>query len=535
MLSKLCMNCFSSYRPVEDGSVCPVCGWDNGKAQPQGTLKYQTELASHYVLGRARSANGEGITYCALDTSTQKPVEIREFFPAAIAHRDDYGAVLSSREHNRVFQQYRNDFMDLAKGISRLRELTVVESVIDILEENGTVYTVYQGIPSSSLRRYVADNGGRLTWNETSRLFTPVITALGLISSLGISHLAISPDSLRVTRDGNMLITGFHINAVHRAGGVLDIDLYPGCAAIEQYSAKATCGEVSDVYAVGACMLYALTGKLPVEASQRLEDQRLMISRDILKTMPPFAVTAIANSLQIKQAARTGSFESLRAELTSAPALVDEVEETDAIRRLPPASMDLPRHRRGLPPVVWLIGSLVITLGILIVVASHWLGEQGMSFNDLGNLFNNSQEEEPVEVPNMVNQNFERWQNRVNSGEFNFKLKEAKRDFDPNVAEGSIISQEPLAGETVQPGGTVTVTVSRGMTMRELPDFKGANFAELQAALTQSGFSPVKEEQFDDEVELGYVIGYKDYQPGDSLEYGTAVTVLVSAGPNEEE
>ena len=149
--------------------------------------------------------------------------------------------------------------MDLAKGISRLRELTVVESVIDILEENGTVYTVYQGIPSSSLRRYVADNGGRLTWNETSRLFTPVITALGLISSLGISHLAISPDSLRVTRDGNMLITGFHINAVHRAGGVLDIDLYPGCAAIEQYSAKATCGEVSDVYAVGACMLYALT------------------------------------------------------------------------------------------------------------------------------------------------------------------------------------------------------------------------------------------------------------------------------------
>ncbi len=529
------MNCFSSYRAA-DGGVCQVCGWDNTKPQPPGALKPETELVSRYLVGRVKSMDGEGFTYSALEIATQKPVKLREFFPRAIARRDEGGMVVPSREHVRVFQQYLDNFIELSRGVSRLREVTVVESVLDSFQENGTAYTVYVDAGAASLKRYVADNGGRLSWNEVSRLFTPVITALSLMNALGVSHLGLSPDTLRVTRDGSMVITDFRINAVHRAGGLLDLDLHPGCAAIEQYSAKAACGEVSDVYALGACMLFALTGQLPAEAAVRLRDQRLMISREVLKALPPFAVTALANSLQIKQAERTGSFEAFRTELTCAPTLVDEVEETDAIRSLPEESMGLPRHRRSLPPVVWLIGSCAITLVILIIIASSWLGSQGMSFGDLGQIFEPAQsQQEPVQVPNMLGQSYERWQSRVESGEFAFKLKIASQDFNDTVDEGHIITQEPEAGMEVQPGDTVTVTVSKGSTTRTLPEFSGASFAELQGTLIQSGFSPVKEEQFSDEVELGYVISYKDHQAGDALEYGTAVTVIVSAGPEESE
>lgn len=530
MVSKLCMNCFASLRTAD--SVCPVCGWDNAKPQPQGALEYQTELASRYIVGRVKAKNGEGFTYSALDHVAQKPVKLREFFPDAIASRGSSGVVAANREHIRVFQQYLDDFIELSRGVSRLKEVTVVESVQDSFQENGTAYTVYVEDGSVSLRRYVADNGGRLSWNEVSRLFTPAITALGLIHSLGVSHLALSPETLRVNRDGNMVITGFGINAIHRAGGLLELDLYPGCAAIEQYSAKAACGEVSDVYGLAACMLFALTGQLPAEATQRLRDQRLMISREILKALPPFAVTAIANSLQIKQAERTGSFESFRAELSCAPVLVDEVEETDAIRRLPPESMDLPRRRR-LPPVVWLIGSCVITLVILLFVASRWLGDQGMSFQDLGQIFDSGAGQIPV--PDMVNQNYEQWERRIESGQYDFKLKVSKTAYDDAVAEGNIISQIPLSGETVQPGGTVSVIVSKGSAIRTLPEFEGKSFAQLQGDLTQSGFTPAKEEAFSTDIELGFVIGYKDHEPGDSLEYGSTITVIVSAGPEESQ
>jgi len=103
-----------------------------------------------------------------------------------------------------------------------------------------------------------------------------------------------------------MLITGFAVNAVRRRGTLLIEELYPGCAAVEQYSSKAVCGEMSDVYALAATMFYALTGSLPKEAPERLNDQRLLISKEVLKNLPPFAVTAIANALQVKQETRTG-------------------------------------------------------------------------------------------------------------------------------------------------------------------------------------------------------------------------------------
>jgi len=534
MSSELCMNCFSSYRPDMGSGQCMACGWDNGKPQPQGALPYETEIASRYMVGRVRAANGEGFTYCALDKSTQKPVLLREFFPRAIANREDSGAVVSSQEHRRTFRQYSQDFLELSKSVSRLRKVTVVESVLDIIQENGTVYTVYADEGTVSLRRFVQDSGGRLTWNETNRLFTPVITALSLINSLGVSHLALSPETLRVNREGNMVVTGFHINAVHRAGSLLDLDLYPGCAAIEQYSAKAACGEVSDVYALGACMLFCLTGQLPDEATRRLHDQRLMISKEILKAVPPFAVTAIANSLQIKQADRTGSFETFRTELNSAPALVDEVEETDAIRRLPPVSRDLPRRRFFLPPVVWLIASCLVALVILFSIASSWLNNQGMSFNDLGEIFDAGTSEAPIDVPNMVGQSYTQWENRIKSGEFDFKLTIKSKEYNDTIEEGCIISQSPEKGETVQPGDTVSVTVSQGKPIRPLPEFEGLTFAELQGLLQESGFSPAKEEEFSTEVELGYVIGYKDREPGEQVDYGETITVIVSAGPETE-
>ncbi len=214
-------------------------------------------------------------------------------------------------------------------------------------------------------------------------------------------------------------------------------------------------------------------------------------------------------------------------------ALADEVEETDAIRRLPPVSRDLPRRRYTPPPFVWLIASCAIALVVLGIFASRWLGSQGMSFSDLGQIFEESSEEEPVEVPDMRNQNYQHWEKRTQSGELDFKLKISSRVFDANAAEGIIISQVPEPGETVQPGGTVSVTVSNGSATRTLPDYTGSSFADFQAVLTENGFVPLKEEQRSSDVEQGFVIGYKDHEVGDTLDYGSTVTVLVSAGAEE--
>lgn len=530
MESKLCANCFVGL--TLSGDRCSVCGWDNSKAQPAEALACHTVVASRYQVGRVKAMNGEGITYAALDLTSRKIVELREFFPFSLATRNkEDGTVTAISGQEAEFERYLDDFIDLVKNVSRLREVTVVHSVLDIFEENYTAYAVYEYVPSVTLRRYVENAGGSLSWNTANRIFQPVMSALGLMNSLGISHLGISPDSLRVTKDDTLLITNFSIQAARRAGTALDPDLALGFAALEQYSTKAPCGEISDVYGFAATLLFALTGQVPQEAPRRMKDQRLMISKEILHSLPPFVVTAIANALQVRPDKRTASFERFKTELSAAPTLVNEVDQTEAIRRIPPLDLNISQGR-GLPPFVWLIGSGVVTFVALIVVASLWLGERGMSFGDLTQLFQESSASKVVEeVPNLVNANYQEVLEKVESGEYPFQLEVSAQEFNDTVAEGCISSQNPFAGEPIPENGTVTITVSRGSAKRTLPDFTGVSYETLQKLLTENGFVPERVDEASEDTEVGYVLRYQDHEAGDSLDYGSTVTVVVSSGP----
>ena len=530
MDSKLCRNCFAAL-PEGPGNIpCPSCGWDNSKSQPRDALPFDTVLAGRYQVGRAKARNGEGFTYAALDLTNRKTVEVREFFPTPLAAREGVMVEPVSGQAS-LFGQYLDDFIELSKGISRLREASVVQSVLEIFQENGTAYTVYEDVPSMSLRRFVEQSGGGLGWNQVNTLFQPVLSALGLMNSLGLCHLGVSPETLRITREGRLLMTGFSIQAARHAGSGIEPDLYPGCAAVEQYDPKAVCGEVTDVYGFTATLLYCLTGQMPLAAPKRLQDQRLMISREVLLSLPPFAVTAIANALQVRPDKRTASFERFKTELAAAPTLVSEVDQTEAIRRIPPLDISLPQSR-GLPPFVWLIGSGIVTFVALVIVASLWLGERGMSFNDLTQLFQQSSSAQQVEeVPNLVNENYQEVLQRVESGEYPFQLEVTAQEFNDTVAEGCISSQNPFAGEPIPENGIVTITVSRGSDTRALPEFNGVSYDTLQQVLTENGFVAQRVDEASEDVEAGYVLRYQDHQAGDSLAYGSTVTVVVSSGP----
>lgn len=529
MESGICVNCFAEYHPAE-GTICPVCGWDNAKAQAHGCLAQHTVLNARYHIGRAKSVNGEGVTYVAFDSVRKRVVELREYFPSALATRLDDGSISPISGSEIEYERQLQEFLQLSKNVSRLRELSVIPSVLDIFEDNFTIYTVYEFEPAPTLRHYIENVGGSISWNEANRMFAPILTALGLINSLGIAHLGVSPDTLRVRKNGTLLLTGFCIPSSRQVGGTVTPELFTGCAAIEQYSPKGHCGEASDVYGFAATLLFALTGQVPHEAAARLKDQRLMISKEVLHALPPFAVTAIANALQVKPDVRTQSFERFKSELSAAPTIVNEVSETDAIRRLPPIDMDLPQNK-GLPPAVWLIGSCFITLIALLIVASMWLGDRGMSFGDLGNLFHSESEvEETPDVPNMINQSYDEWLRKVSNGEYDFKIKVSARIFSDTMDEGNIISQSPLAGEPLSPGDTIVVTVSKGSQTRILPPIKGMTYGELQNTLTKNSFIAERVDEFSDEVEEGCVIRYQDYEEGATLEYGSTVVVVVSSG-----
>ncbi len=531
MANRLCVNCFADI-PAEADSLCPHCGYDNRKAQASEALPYETLLDERYVIGRAKSMNGEGITYAAFDSSKRKIVEVREFFPVSISRREEDNSVHAMSGHEAAFSRYLSDFINLSKNVSRMKEISVVATINAIFEENLTAYVVYEYNQTISLRNYVTANGS-MNWNQAHHVFQPILTALGLMNSLGISHLGISPETIRVTSDGSLLITGFCIPAIRHVGTPLIEELSPGAAALEQYSKNGVCSEITDVYGFGATLMFALCGQLPAEAPKRLRDERLMISKEHLADIPPYAISALANSLQVKQENRVSTFESLRAQFEAPTQSYTEAINTGAIRRLPSMESRSPQNR-GLPPFVWLIGTCVITLVALIIIASVWLRDSNMSFDDIFALFTSEASSSVTAgVPDMLGESIDEWQERVASGRYSFKINVVANEFSSTVSQGNIISQNPMAGEPFPEDNTIVVTVSRGSAMRTLPEISGMTFVELSQVLEENGFIIIKEDQSSNDIALGSVIAYKDYAAGDSVEFGSQITLIVSTGPEE--
>jgi serine/threonine-protein kinase len=59
--------------------------------------------------------------------------------------------------------------------------------------------------------------------------------------------------------------------------------------------------------------------------------------------------------------------------------------------------------------------------------------------------------------------------------------------FDKSVPEGAVVSQSPATG-TLTRGGTVSLTISKGPKMVDVPSFIGKQAAEARKALEALGF-----------------------------------------------
>ena len=95
--------------------------------------------------------------------------------------------------------------------------------------------------------------------------------------------------------------------------------------------------------------------------------------------------------------------------------------------------------------------------------------------------------------------------------------------------------QSPAAGERVTDedlaqGFIITVTISKGPRMRELPNTEGSPLKEASETIAAQGLLGTVEYQYSDKYNEGIVVGYKDKSVGETVEYGTNVTFIVSKG-----
>ncbi len=315
----LCMGCMAEKGRAE---ICPKCGWREG-TMPQSPfhLPPRTLLAGRYLLGRVLGQGGFAITYLAWDTYLKIKVAIKEHFPSQYISRNMGQATVSaySGEGQENFQYSLDKFLEEARALGQFDDHPNIVSVRDIFNENSTAYMVMNFVDGMTLKQYLDQNGGKLPFDLTLKIMTPVMDAIKEVHAAGMLHRDISPDNIYLTRTGQVKLLDFGAarHAIGEYSKSLSMILKPGYAPWEQYQEKGRQGPWTDVYALGATIYRALTGKVLPQATDRLEEDLVGPPSALGVAIPAPAEKALMKAIAVKAANRYQTVEDLQQEFNA--------------------------------------------------------------------------------------------------------------------------------------------------------------------------------------------------------------------------
>jgi eukaryotic-like serine/threonine-protein kinase len=199
---------------------------------------------------------------------------------------------------------------------------------------------------------------------------------------------------------------------------------------------------------------------------------------------------------------------------TVAPAYAPDPTPTTSTGRTPvtdPDDDDRGGNRTG----------LLVFLGLLLValIAGAAL--------ILPSLFDENPEQ--VQVPDLIGMTEQ--QARAAIGDAGLSVGQPEYVADPDVARDKVIQQEPNRDTFVDPGATVTITVSTGKPMTSVPSVLGQNRDAARQTLEAAHLKVVFQEKEDD-APRGEVVETNP-AAGEQVPEGTTVMVLFSDGPEK--
>ena len=114
---------------------------------------------------------------------------------------------------------------------------------------------------------------------EANALFLPLMDSLARVHEKGVIHRDISPDNIIITQKGTAKLIDF--GAARYSTGEMsksfDVILKHGFAPKEQYIRRSRQGPFTDVYALAATYYFAITGKVPPDALERMDEDPLIL------------------------------------------------------------------------------------------------------------------------------------------------------------------------------------------------------------------------------------------------------------------
>ena len=527
---RLCPYCLHPL--PEAAQSCPRCGKAFAGANPRGTLPVGTVLAGRYTVGELVSMDGEGILYRGAENLGGFRVTIKEYLPVTLTAERTAGNVLRPKTGSEVlFKTTCMDFADLYRSIQRITPATGLEAVLDVVEENNSVYAVLENLGGTPLDRWLEDHVGTVRPEIACAMLQPVFEGVAAMHKIGLVHRGICPENIRVMENDRCRLAGYATVGLRTAGSGLHEQLYEGYSAPEQYSTAEFEGRYTDEYSLAAVFYRMVCGQAPVPAAQRMVSDSNPRAKSVNGSLPLYVSQVLQLGLRLRPMERIQTVPQLYQALSSKEYTA---ELTRTMKPETPVRTAQPERREHLLSLKALLAGIVILLSILILLTLWSVLGQNRGQTPASQPASEPASSEVLEpqnlVPNFVGMDYAQVQNnREYTGMYLFYVTEEYSDTAP---AGQIMQQQPDADTVLKAGETIRLVVSKGPQMAEMPNVIGftqdAAVQTLQSSgLIASCFMVVN----DGSYAAGCVVRTSE-EPGTRVEVGTVITVYIAADPS---
>jgi len=496
----------------------------------RGGIDVDAVIDERYQVTAHLGSGGMAEVYCATDLQLGRKVALK------ILH-----------ERFAADEEFVERFKREASSAAGLQHQHLV-AVYDRGEWEGTSYIAMEYVAGRTLKQLVTDDGP-LAPGHAVDLTVQILRAARFAHRRGVIHRDFKPQNVIVDDEGRAKVTDFGIaragaSDMTQTGSIMGTAQYLSPEQAQGHAVNAR----SDLYSIGIILYELLTGQVPFQADSAVTIALKQVSE---APVPPSrlnpAVTPEIEAVVMRAlakepndrfadadefiaaldaaASRIPSPSQIAAAEAAAAALPAIALGAGALAPPPPQTGVHPPARRIaereiVPPPPpprrdgggrkrwpWVLVGVLALIGLILLAVSVLAPKH-------------------VQVPNVVGSSILVATQRLQSEGFEVQ---ALRD-NSDKPRNTVIGQNPGAGETADEGARVTINVSDGPAIGDVPDVVGLGRSAARQKLVAAGFKVDETPVASDTIKFNRVVAQSP-DGGSLAENGKVVRIEVSSGP----
>ena len=457
-----------------------------------------------------------------------------------------YVAVKILRDEFTTDEEFIKRFRIEAQSAASLTHPNIV-SIFDVGNEGSLYYIVMELIKGKTLKEIITEENGPLPWKWSLNVVTQIASALETAHKNNIVHRDIKPHNIIITEDGIAKVTDFGIAKAVSNSTITAFGTTIG--SVHYFSPEHARGGYtdakSDLYSLGVVMYEMLTGRVPFDADtpvsvalKHMQEDPIEpkeLNDNIPQVVNDIIMKAMQKDVNLRYQSATEMLKDLNAALKNpddnfvhigsnvgaATQRISTQEIAEAERKAKEANN--PKNGKKPNKFIQFVKkhkALSFVIGAIILFFVAFGATMGIV--ELVN-------PKDVQIPDLVNKTQDEAEQIVK--DLKLKLVVKSEEYNENVEEGKIISQDPAYQEnyTIKEHSEISVVISKGTETVEVPDVVGKTREEAEKLLKDAGLVAEITEENDEKVEAGIVLS-QDIEDGETVNKGSTVKLVVSKG-----